>query len=196
MGSLTTAPAWYLMRGSGVMTLILLTGVAVLGIATTKHAQFGRLPRFATPALHRSISLLSVVFLTIHVATAIVDPYAAVRIVQVVVPVPAGPYPVWLGLGALSLDAIAAVIVTSLLRNHLGQRVWKSVHWLSYASWPLAFAHSLGIGTDKNSSWFLGIALTCAGAIVAAVVWRVAETGRALPKHLGAPLRPVGKRAA
>ena len=196
MGGLTTTPAWYLMRGSGVMTLILLTGVAVLGIATANHAQFGRLPRFATPALHRSISLLAVVFLTIHVATAIVDPYAAVRLVQVMLPVPAGPYPLWLGLGALSLDVLAAVIVTSLLRSHVGRRVWKSVHWLSYASWPLAFAHSIGIGTDKGSGWFLGIASTCAGAVVAAAVWRVAETGSALPKHLGAPLRPVGKRAA
>jgi hypothetical protein len=84
MGSLTTAPAWYLMRGSGVVTLILLTGVVVLGIATSQHTQIGKLPRFATLGLHRSISLLAVVFLALHVATAIVDPYAAVRVVQVV----------------------------------------------------------------------------------------------------------------
>ena len=196
MGGLTGNPSWYLMRGSGVTTLLLLTGVVVLGIATTSHAQLIRLPRFATLALHRSISLLAVVFLAIHVVTAIVDPYAAVRVVQVVLPVPVGPYPLWLGLGALSLDVLAAVIVTSLVRSRLGLRVWKTVHWLAYASWPLAFVHSIGIGTDKASGWFLGVAITCAGAVAAAVMWRLAETGRARPKHLGAPLRPVGKRAA
>jgi sulfoxide reductase heme-binding subunit YedZ len=194
MGGLTTAPAWYLMRGSGVMALILLTGVVVLGIATSNHAQLGRLPRFATLALHRSVSLLSVVFLAIHVATAIVDPYAAVRLVQVALPLPLGPYPVWLGLGALSLDALAAVIVTSLLRHHLSQRVWKSVHWLAYASWPLAFAHGIGIGTDSSSVWFLGVAFTCAAAVVAATAWRLARTGRGVPKYLGSPLRPVEER--
>lgn len=123
MGSLTTAPAWYLMRGSGIMTLILLTGVVVLGIATSKHTQIGKLPRFATLGLHRSISLLAVVFLALHVVTAIVDPYAAVRVAQVVLPLPVGPYPLWLGLGALSLDVLAAVIVTSVLRHRLSRRV-------------------------------------------------------------------------
>ncbi len=196
MGSLTTAPAWYLMRGSGVVTLILLTGVVVLGIATSKHTQIGRLPRFATLGLHRSISLLAVVFLALHVATAIVDPYAAVRVVQLVLPLPVGPYPLWLGLGALSLDVLAAVIVTSLLRHRLSRRVWKSVHWLSYASWPLAFAHSLGMGTDSSSAWFLGVAVTCAAAVAAAAAWRLTRVGQTAPKHLGAPLAPIEERTA
>jgi sulfoxide reductase heme-binding subunit YedZ len=196
VGSVTNAPAWYLMRGSGVVTLVLLTGVVVLGILTTNRAQLGRLPRFVTLGLHRSISLLSIVFLTIHVVTAVVDPYAAVGLVQLVLPVPTGSYSIWLGLGALSLDVLAAVIVTSLLRRRLSQRVWKSVHWLSYASWPLAFAHSLGIGTDTGSTWFLAVAVTCTAAIAVATVWRLVEAGRALPKSLGSPLRPVGKRLA
>jgi sulfoxide reductase heme-binding subunit YedZ len=194
MGSLTTGPAWYLMRGSGVMALILLTGVVVLGIATSKHAQLGRLPRFATLALHRSVSLLSVVFLAIHVVTSIVDPYAAVRLVQIVLPLPLGPYPLWLGLGALSLDVVAAVIVTSLLRQRLSRRVWRSVHWLSYASWPIAFAHSLGMGSDASSLWFLGVAAGCTAAIATATMWRFAGPGPVLPKYLGSPLRPVEER--
>jgi sulfoxide reductase heme-binding subunit YedZ len=196
MGSLTTSPAWYLMRGSGVTTLILLTGVVVLGIATSNHAQIHRLPRFATVGLHRSVSLLAVVFLAIHVVTAIVDPYASVRVVQVVLPLPSGPYPLWLGLGALSLDVVAAVIVTSLLRQRMSRRAWKSVHWLAYASWPLAFAHSVAIGTDSSSAWFIGVAVTCSAAIVSAAVWRLTWADRALPKSLGSPLRAVEKRAA
>lgn len=196
MGSLTSAPAWYLMRGSGVVTLILLTGVVVLGIATSNRAQLGRLPRFVTLGLHRSISLLSIVFLAIHVVTAIVDPYASVRLVQIVLPFPVGPYPLWLGLGALSLDILAAVIATSLLRERLSPRLWKNVHWLAYASWPLAFTHSIGIGTDSSSAWFLGVAVTCAAAIGATTMWRLRRAGTALPKSLGSPLRPVEERRA
>jgi sulfoxide reductase heme-binding subunit YedZ len=188
--------AWYLMRGSGVVTLILLTGVVVLGILTTNRAQLGALPRFVTLGLHRSISLLSIVFLTIHVVTAIVDPYAAVNLLQLVLPLPTSGYAFWVGLGALSLDVLAAVIVTSLLRQRLSRRVWKSVHWLSYASWPLAFAHSLGMGTDTSSPWFLAVAATCTASIAVATVWRLVEAGRALPKSLGSPLPPIMRRAA
>ena len=194
MGSLTTGPAWYLMRGSGVVALILLTVVAVLGIATTKHTQLRPLPRFATLALHRSVSLLSVVFLAIHIVTAIVDPYAAVRVVQIVLPFPSGAYPVWLGIGALSLDIVAAVIVTSLLRSHLSRRVWKGVHWLSYASWPLAFAHGLGIGTDARTLWYLAVSLACLAAVVTATAIRLVAEDVRRPKHLGSPLQSLGER--
>ena len=188
--------AWYLMRGSGVMALILLTSVVVLGIATSKRAQLGRLPRFVTVGLHRSISLLAVVFLAIHVGTAIVDPYASVRLLQIVMPLPVGPYPVWLGLGALSLDVLAAVIVTSLLRQHLSQRVWKSVHWLAYASWRSHSRTASQSEPTRAPPGSLGVTLTCAVTIVAATAWRLAGSGQAVPKHLGSQLRAIDERAA
>ena len=72
------ARVWYLMRGSGVVSLLLLTGVMALGIATFGGVRLGTMPRFATLALHRSVSLMAVVFLGVHVATAVIDPYAAV----------------------------------------------------------------------------------------------------------------------
>jgi methionine sulfoxide reductase heme-binding subunit len=169
----TSGPVWYLMRASGVVALILLTGVFALGIATTNRWRPRRLPGFAALSLHRSISLLSVVFLGVHVLTATVDPYAAVGVASVVIPFVAGRSALWVGLGAMSLDLTFALIVTSLLRRHLGLRVWRGVHWVAYLSWPLALAHSLGVGSDSGTVWMRAIAGVCVGLVVAAVVWRL-----------------------
>ena len=68
---------WYLMRSTGIVSVVLLTAVMALGIATTNRWAPPSTPRFVTAALHRSISLLSVVFVGIHVVTAVVDPYAS-----------------------------------------------------------------------------------------------------------------------
>jgi predicted ferric reductase len=174
------------MRGSGVVTLILFTAVVILGTATTRRFRTAKLPRFVTLGLHRSVSLLAVVFLGVHIATALLDSYAKVRLPQLVVPFPTSTYNLFLGLGGLSLDLLAAVLVTSLLRHRLGRRVWKAVHCLAYASWPLAFAHSVGIGTDRTSGWFVDTAVACALLVVAAVVWRLFELRRPYPKYLGA----------
>jgi sulfoxide reductase heme-binding subunit YedZ len=192
MGSLTTAPDWYLMRGTGVVALLLLTAVVVLGVGTTNRWRPARTPRFVTLALHRSISLLAVCFLAIHIVTALIDPYAAVRAFQVVVPLPLGPYPFWLGLGALSLDAVAALVVTSLLRHRLSFKTWKAVHWVGYASWPLAFVHSLGMGSDASTVWFRALAATSAAAVALAVARRLLGARRPHPKHLGAALENGG----
>ncbi len=169
----TSGAAWYLMRASGVLTLVLLTAVFVLGIATTTRRRARRLPSFAAVSLHRSFSLLAVVFLGIHIVTALVDPYAAVNMAAVVVPFAAGKSAFWVGLGAVSLDLTLALIVTSLLRTHISLRVWRGVHWAAYLSWPLALFHSLGMGSDTGTLWLRAIAAGCVGSVVAAVVWRL-----------------------
>jgi sulfoxide reductase heme-binding subunit YedZ len=174
VSSLTTSgQVWYLMRATGVVSLILLTAVFVLGIATTNRWRARRLPGFAALGLHRSISLLSVVFLGVHVVTAVVDPYAVVGVAAVVVPFVAGRSAFWVGLGALSLDLTLALILTSLLRSRLSLRVWRGVHWAAYLSWPIAVVHSLGAGSDTGTSWLRAIAGCCVAAVAAAVVWRL-----------------------
>lgn len=164
---------WYLMRASGVMSLVLLTAVFALGIATAKRWYPVRLPRFVTAALHRSISLLSVVFLAIHVATAVIDPYAHVGLVATIVPFTAGSNALWVGLGTVSLDLVVALIASSLLRRHIGQRAWKAIHWLAYLSWPVALAHTIGSGSDATTLWLRivgGLSIAVIGAVVA---WRL-----------------------
>ena len=166
---------WYLMRASGVVSLVLLTAVFALGIATAKRWHPVRLPRFVTAALHRSISLLSVVFLAIHVVTALIDPYAHVGLVATIVPFTAGSNPLWVGLGTVSLDLVVALIVSSLLRRHIGPRAWKAIHWLAYLSWPVALAHTIGSGSDATTLWLRivgGLSIAVIGAVVA---WRLRE---------------------
>ena len=177
MRSLNHPMIWYLMRGSGVVALLLFTAVLVLGIATTMRWRAGRLPRFVTLGLHRNLSLVAVVFLVIHIATAMLDSYAGVHLAQVFVPTWTRRYGLFLGMGALSLDLLLAVVVTSLVRHRLSQRVWKSVHWLAYASWPVALAHSLGTGTDARVGWMQLLAAVCTGSVALAVLWRVAAGG-------------------
>jgi sulfoxide reductase heme-binding subunit YedZ len=171
------------MRASGVVTLILLTGVFVLGIATTNRWRPRRLPGFAALGLHRSISLLAVVFLAVHILTAVIDPYAAVGVAAVVIPFVAGRSALWVGLGALSLDLTLALIVTSLLRSRLSLRVWRGIHWVAYLSWPVALVHSLGAGSDTGTLWLQVIAGGCVGLVVAAVAWRLRHAG-GTEKHL------------
>ena len=174
---------WYLMRASGVVSLLLLTGVFVLGIATTKRWRAPRMPGFAAVALHRSVSLLSVVFLTVHVVTAVVDPYAVVSVASVFVPFVAGRSAFWVGLGALSVDLVAALIVTSLLRRRLSLRAWRTVHWIAYLAWPLAIGHSLGIGSDTGTLWLRALAGGCVALVAGAVAVRVWRSG-GNAKHL------------
>jgi methionine sulfoxide reductase heme-binding subunit len=180
----SSTAVWYLMRSTGVVSQVLLTAVMALGIATTNRWSPRSTPRFVTAALHRSISLLSVAFITVHVMTAVVDPYAVVGLVAVIVPFVGAGNPFWVGLGAISLDLIAALIVSSLLRRHLGYRAWHAIHWVAYVSWPVALAHGLGMGTDAASLWFIAVTIACIATVSTALAWRLSN------RHDGKRLEP------
>ena len=166
---------WYLTRGTGLVTLVLLTSSVVLGIVTSVRWQSPRWPRFVTAALHRNVSLLVLALLSIHIATAVIDGFAPIRWLDAVIPYGSAYRPLWLGFGALAFDLLLAVTATSLLRQRIGYRAWRVVHWAAYACWPVALLHGLGTGTDTRLGWVLALNLACLAAVIAAVWWRLAS---------------------
>jgi methionine sulfoxide reductase heme-binding subunit len=170
----TPCPLWFATRGAGTATLLLLTAVVALGIVTAGSAARSRVwPRFVSAGLHRNVSLFAVVFLLAHVVTAVADPYAKLGWRDAAIPFVSSYRPFWLGLGVVAGELVLALVVTSALRPLLGFRAWKAVHWLAYASWPVAILHSLGTGTDAPAIWSLAITGGCTLTVVAALAWRI-----------------------
>jgi predicted ferric reductase len=164
---------WYLTRSSGAVALVLLTLALVLGIVDVGRWSTRGWPRFVIDSLHRNASLLALAFLGLHILTAVLDSFAPISLVDAVIPFTGSYRPFWLGLGALSFDLMLAVIITSLLRRRMGHSTWRAIHWLAYASWPIALLHGLGTGSDVKSAWLLAIGIGCLVAAVAAVLVRI-----------------------
>nr|WP_269328542.1 ferric reductase-like transmembrane domain-containing protein [Kineosporia babensis] len=150
--------------------MILFTVVVALGIGTRSGRGFAGMNRLAVASVHRAASLLALVFLVIHVSTLLFDPYAQLGLVDVVVPFGSGHRPFWVGLGTLALDLALAVAITSLLRERIGLRAWRAVHWLAYAMWPIALAHGIGSGSDRSTGWMLAIDALCVLTVLAVAV--------------------------
>jgi sulfoxide reductase heme-binding subunit YedZ len=174
LAAVNSKALWYLTRGTGIVCLLLLTTAVVLGILEVKRWASPRWPRFVTAGLHKNISLLVVAFVAVHVVTAVVDGFAPIRWLDVIVPFGSRYRPIWLGFGALAADLLIALSVTSLLRLRLGPVAWRAVHWLAYLCWPVALVHGLGTGTDARHGWALWLAMACLVLVVGAVWWRLA----------------------
>ncbi len=178
---------WYLGRGTGVSALVLFSLVVVLGIVARAGRSFAGLPRFAVAALHRTTSLTAVLFLAAHVATLTLDPYSQLRLLDAVIPFRGAYRPVWQGLGTVAADLVVLLGVSSLLRNVIGARAWRAIHWFAYLCWPLAVLHAVGNGTDGRSLWLLVVVGVCVGAVGVAGVWRLTGVRFAA----ATPSRPV-----
>jgi DMSO/TMAO reductase YedYZ heme-binding membrane subunit len=188
---------WYLARGTGAVALVLLTAVVVLGILNSVRFAAPRWPRFAVDALHRDLSLLVIVVLVIHVVTSVLDGFAPITLLDGVIPFITPYRPLWMGLGTLAFDLLLAIVVTSLMRRRLGYGAWRAIHWLAYASWPVAVLHGLGTGSDVKQWWMLGLTVLCVMAVLGAVWARIARVsgahaGMRAPATALAVITPIG----
>ncbi|XUL91476.1 ferric reductase-like transmembrane domain-containing protein [Streptomyces galilaeus] len=180
---------WYANRATGAVCLVLFTVVVLLGIAVRLRTRLPGLPRFGTVTLHRSLSLSATVFLALHIAVAVIDGYVSISALDALVPFISSYQPLWLGLGTVAFDLMLAVLITSLLRERIGHRTWRALHWLAYASWPVALIHGIGIGTDTGTDWMTWLTVSCVAAVVAAFAIRTAHSARAARRTPAALLR-------
>ncbi len=191
MNGITHATAlWYVSRATGVVVMVLLSAVVVLGVLVNRQGRLPGMPRFAVTGLHRSISLIAVVFLAVHVLSAVADKYVTIQLIATIIPFTSSYLPLQIGLGAVALDLIIAVVVTSLVRARIGRRLWRGVHWLAYAAYPVALVHGITSAKDLRSGGLLALTSACVLSAAAAVCYRLTATSgtRRRPIRAAGPL--------
>ncbi|GHG08096.1 MULTISPECIES: ferric reductase-like transmembrane domain-containing protein [Amycolatopsis] len=168
-----SSAVWYFSRASGLVSLVLFTGVVVLGALGAGRFATREWPRFAVAAVHRNLALTSLAFLAAHIASAILDGYVPLGWLDVVVPFGAGYQPLWVGLGAVAIDLLIAIVVTSLVRTRLPARAWRAVHWLAYLCWPVALVHGFGMAeNDAAFGWIVALDVLCVLAVLGSAGYR------------------------
>jgi methionine sulfoxide reductase heme-binding subunit len=183
--ALTSPYLWYTTRATGMVSLVLFTLVVVLGAFVATRVGGTHVGRFEINELHRSVSMVAVVFLAIHVATTVLDSFVPTGVLSVVVPLTSTYRRVAVGVGAVSLDLLAAVWISSLLKARVANTSWRFIHWFSWLAFATALVHAYLTGTDARRGWGLALLVACAGAGLAAAVWRT---------H-GRPARAAGRTA-
>jgi sulfoxide reductase heme-binding subunit YedZ len=165
---------WYLTRATGLVAMVLLSATVVLGVVCSVDWASERWPRFVSQSVHRNLSLLSLVFIGVHVVTTVADGYVPIGLLDAIVPFHSAYRTLWVGLGACAFDVLVAVAVTTALRRRIGFGPWRGVHWLAYLCWPIALFHALGSGTDTRLGLVLALYVLCVAAVLGALAWRIA----------------------
>lgn len=164
---------WFAARGSGIVSLLMVTASVCFGLLTVGRFWHDTWPRFFNLEMHRRISLLAIVFNVVHITTAVLDPFAKLGWSAAIVPLASTYRPLPVAMGVVSMYLFIALVITGLIRAHMPQSLWRAIHWTSYAMWPLALAHSFLAGSDAGSLWMLAIGGISLGAVGACLLFRV-----------------------
>lgn len=159
---------------AGVFALVALTEVVLAGVAAAERLVPIRF-RIIIQSTHRATTVIAAGFLVAHVLLKITEGHAAA--LDAFVPFYAEHgRAVYVGLGAIASDLVILVLVTGLMRARFAASrwpwLWRSVHILAYAAWPLAVLHGLLAGRTPKS-WVVLSYLLCAAVVVLAVASRL-----------------------
>lgn len=144
---------WFTSRAAGIVAWVLLSGSVIAGMSmSTRDAR--RLPAGWPLDLHRFMSLLSLTFLGVHIVALVPDNFVHFGWAEIFVPMASTWQPGAIAWGIVAFWLVVAVQVTSLLRGRLPNRVWRTVHMLSFVVWLSATVHLFYAGTDVGHPAF------------------------------------------
>ena len=151
---------WLVARVAGLASFAALAVAVVTGIAI-RSALLDRLgSNRAIKATHEFTSILWLPLGLLHVIALLLDATARIRPIDVVVPFVntyEGIAMLAVGLGTLSLDLVAAVVLTAWLRARMNQRAWYWAHRLAYLAFAVLFLHAVLAGTDFSDPYVSAI---------------------------------------
>jgi predicted ferric reductase len=189
MSAIWQAVTWDIARAGGFTTYVLLTLAVIVGLALSTQIQSpSRWPRLLNSELHNFLTLLSTIFLVIHVLAAWIDPFTRFSWNEILIPLASHYRPEWMAFGIVALYLGIAIGISTWLRKRIGYKWWRRLHVLTLAVFALATVHGIGTGSDTQTWWALGIYLVSI-ALVGSLLCRRMLSLKGKHKHT--PMHPV-----
>ena len=149
---------WTIARAGGFTSYILLTLAVAVGLALSLQLQSpSKWPRLLNSELHNFLTLLSSIFIVVHVLAVWIDPFTRFGWSAIFIPFASSYRTVWIGLGIVALYLGIAIGISTWLRPHIGYKWWRRLHVLTLGIYVIATLHGLGTGSDTQTWWALAI---------------------------------------
>ncbi len=165
--------AWYVARASGIVAL----GISTLAVAwgllfSTRLLQGRPSPKWLLD-LHRFLGGMAVLFTVVHLGGLVADTYVTFGPSDLLVPFAASWQPEPVAWGVVSMYLLVAVEGTSLVMKRLPRRLWRGVHFASYAMFWMGVIHGARAGTDAGHIAYIAGSSAAVLAVVFLTAYRV-----------------------
>lgn len=168
---------WAVARAGGLTAYVLLTAAVIMGLALSLRWQSARWPRLINNEWHNYLTLLSLIFVGIHVLAVLVDPYTHFGLADILVPLASSYRPEWMAFGIVGLYLGIAIGISTWLRPIIGYQWWRRLHVLTLVLYALVTVHGIATGSDTNTWWALGIYLASIAIVGTLTVLRLLGIG-------------------
>ncbi len=167
---------WYVTRSAALVSWLSASLSLLVGLVTSSRL-LGRRPTIPWLVdLHRLLAAMAVMFLGVHMLSLWLDGYVQFGPAELLIPwvatVP-GLSRTSIALGVIAAWLLAAVQVTSLIKDRLPDNVWRTIHLSSFGTLAAGTIHAIQVGSDTENPLVVGIGVSMLTAIALAAAVRV-----------------------
>jgi sulfoxide reductase heme-binding subunit YedZ len=182
---------WLVIRGSGVVAYGLLAASTVWGLLVATKL-LGRAVK-AKPLtwFHESLGLGALIATGVHVVALTMDEYIGFGWSDVLVPGVADWNSTAVALGVTGFYGLAIVALSFYVKGIIGQKVWRTIHFLAFGTFLSVTIHGVMAGTDTANPYvtgmYVGSSVLVAGLLIIRVLQQKASVKRtATPERVAA----------
>ncbi len=144
---------WYLSRSAGFVALSILWVSMALGLGLTNKMARLWPGAPAAFAIHEYTSLLGLAFAIYHGLVLMGDHYVDFSLPRLLTPFSIDYRTFWVGLGQIGFYVWLIVAASFYVRQFIGQKVWRLIHFINFATYMMGLFHGIYSGTDSVASW-------------------------------------------
>jgi DMSO/TMAO reductase YedYZ heme-binding membrane subunit len=189
--------AWYCVRALGFLAYGVLAGSVLYGLLLSTKILDVIAHRPVSFALHKDLSIAALIVGTVHGLLLTLDQSYNFTLVSILVPFQSPYAPLAVGVGQLTLYTAAVVTATFYVRRQIGQRTWRTIHYITFLVFIGSTVHGISSGSDSGTPWAFWIYLLTATATIFLTTYRIVISVAA---HASAPSTelfvPYGTRPA
>ncbi len=180
--------AWYLSRSSGILAYIFLWLTIFLGLSIRNPLLKNFVARVYSFDLHCFMGAASVFWTLIHGSSLLFDQMANLNLGDLFIPFYSHTTivdPYYMSFGIIAFYLLAIMTVTSYLKKHLKNWLWRVLHFLNPVAFVFVVFHGLYNGTDINGNIFIGgiylfsafiLVIIYLTSLIAAIVGRIRKS--------------------
>lgn len=185
---------WYLSRGSAFVAMSLLWLSMALGLLITN--KMSRIWPGAPPAfaIHEYVSLLGLAFAMFHAIILVGDRFIGFTLAQIAIPFASSYLPLSVGLGQIGFYAMLIVTFSFYVRQRLGYKAWRLIHYAGFVVYVIALFHGLASGTDSALPWAQNYYWFTAGSLLFLLMVRIVSRPGGASSSRAPAMQPGGGR--
>ncbi|MEO8538641.1 MAG: hypothetical protein ABI577_02795 [bacterium] len=164
---------WAVSRASGLAAFAVLTASMVMGLLISTKAGDGIMSRPFVFDMHQFLAVASLVLIAVHAGSLLFDGFLNFTSLSLVVPFISPYRPLAVGAGVIAAWLAAITTASFWMRSRIGQKRWRTLHYVTFLAYIAALGHGITAGTDTHLPFVYWGYIVSAGAVTALLTLRI-----------------------